>query len=265
MVSARQLLEDRWTRRQIERAVSTGRLVRVHRGVFAVGHVPRTDHARWMAAVLTGPALVLSHRSAGRLHRVLDVEGRPDVLSVRQGVGPRTINRHWTRSLLPGETMTRTGIPCTTPARTLIDLADVLADDPWEIAVRSAERQRLIDRSDLVAIRGRRGHGRMLRLIDPLRSPLEAQFKAFLLRHGLPLPVFNAELPGIGEVDAAWPDRRVVIELDSWTYHGHREAFERDRARDAALAAMGWTRIRVTARMLDADPVDLFRRLLGLG
>jgi very-short-patch-repair endonuclease len=77
------------------------------------------------------------------------------------------------------------------------------------------------------------------------RSELEAAFVDLCDRYGLPRPVMNAQIHGY-EVDAYWPEHRLVVELDSWTHHGTRAAFERDRKRDADLHAAGITTVRFT-------------------
>lgn len=260
-----QLLGLGYTRRRIELATEAGRLIRVHHGVYAVGHRPRTPNARYMAAVLAcGPGAVLSHRSAAALHGFWSHRhGSPDVTSTTKGASRRGVDRHWTRRLLPHEVMVKEGIAVTRPHRTAIDLADVVADNAYELALRSAERQKLLDRSELRPILGRRGTQRIQRRVNPLRSPLEEQFRAFLIRHGFALPVFNAEIDGVGEVDAAWFAHRVAVELDSYEHHRSREQFELDRERGALLTALDWRQVRLTQRLLDTEPVALFHGLLG--
>ncbi len=218
-----------------------------------------------MAAVLAcGPGAVVSHHDAAVLLGFGAPVGSPvHVTATTKGRSQAGILRHWTRRLLPFETTLRHGIPVTTPQRTAIDLADVLTDNASELALRSAERRKLLDRSRLRPIHGRRGAARVRRRTDPIRSPLEARFKAFLIRHSFPLPDFNAELEDLGEVDAAWPVRRLVVELDSWEHHGNRHQFETDRERRARLVADGWRVVEVTHRMLETEPVDLFHTLFG--
>ncbi len=96
------------------------------------------------------------------------------------------------------------------------------------------------------------------------RSALEARFLSVCRRAGLPRPLVNVRIAGF-EVDAVWPAERLVVELDGYAYHRTRTAFERDRARDAALQIAGYRVARVTYRMLESDPaavVDLVRSLL---
>ena len=83
----------------------------------------------------------------------------------------------------------------------------------------------------------------------PPDSVLEPALARVLLRHGLPTAVFHRRVRAGGrvfEVDFAYPELRIVIEVDGWQHHGRRDAFERDRARDAALVAAGWVVLRFT-------------------
>ena len=96
---------------------------------------------------------------------------------------------------------------------------------------------------------GRPGARRIRKLVahelPRTRSDLEAAFVALCDRYGLPRPVMNAQIHGY-EVDAHWPEQRLVVELDSWLHHGTRAAFERDRTRDAELDARGIATVRFT-------------------
>src|SRR5262249_4414810 len=106
---------------------------------------------------------------------------------------------------------------------------------------------------------GRRGLAPCRRLIDEARaavltrSALEDRFAAFCDSCGIPPPSRNVTVEGM-EVDAVWPRERVGVELDGFAFHGHRTAFERDRARDAALQAAGHRVIRLTQRRIEDEP-----------
>ena len=106
--------------------------------------------------------------------------------------------------------------------------------------------------------------------IAGLRAPvahtkrdLEARFSTFLNDRRFPPPQTNILIEGV-EVDAAWPDRKLIVELDSWEYHHTRHAFENDRRKDRHLTANGWTVLRITWRDLD-EPEALARELEALG
>jgi hypothetical protein len=156
------------------------------------------------------------------------------------------------------------GIPVTTVARTILDLASVLDRERLHQAVSKAEARGL---SDAVALpellerhRGKRGVAVLRRIIgdtrlglDVTRSELEIEFQAFLGGRGFERPEINAVVEVAGrrlEVDCLWRDQRVIVEVDSRTHHLDATAFESDRARDRALTAAGWVPLRVTAKSL---------------
>ena len=163
----------------------------------------------------------------------------------------------------------------TTVARTLFDLAEFVSLKRLESTWEEADRLNLLQ---LNAVEGvcERGYGR--RSLKPIRrllaearaatitrSPLEDDFAAFCRKHSLPTPSFNTTVLGF-EVDALWPQQRLAAELDSWEFHSHRAAFERDRARDTALQAAGYRTIRITHRRLNNEAAALaseLRALLG--
>jgi len=230
-----------------------------------------------MAAVLAGgEGALLSHRSAGALwglttppRAVVEITGpngrqRPGLLVHEGGIHQEE------RSVVDG-------IPVTTLARTLFDIAELGDEARLQKAFEEADRLGLLDlqKLELVYARGvgRRALGPIRRLIDAAqrpettRSPLEDRFLEFCREHQLPLPQTNVIVAG-HEVDAHWPRQRVVVEADSWSFHHHRAAFERDRARDAAMQAEGYRVLRVTSRRLEDEPKVLateLRRLLNLG
>jgi very-short-patch-repair endonuclease len=169
----------------------------------------------------------------------------------------------------------REGIPVTSVARTLLDLAAILPLDGLRRAFEQAERMRLLDVRALYAARGRspRRHGlRALNLLlaegrEPweTRSELERQFVEVCREANLPMPTLNALVAGY-EVDAVWMCRRLVVELDGYAFHRTRAAFERDRARDGDLQLAGYRVMRITARRLERDQgevVAALRVLLG--
>jgi very-short-patch-repair endonuclease len=92
------------------------------------------------------------------------------------------------------------------------------------------------------------------------RTDLEAAFLALLDAHGLPRPTTNRRT-GPGEVDAVWPEQRLIAELDGFEAHGTRQAFENDRARDRELVAQGWRVVRITSRQLETDGTTIARQL----
>lgn len=141
------------------------------------------------------------------------------------------------------------GISVTTLGRTLVDLADVLSETRLERAFADAEPLRVLNLGDIEPIPGRPGAARLRRVMAGLlsadtKSELERRFAAFLRDSGLPWPVFNTLVEGI-EVDVLWRDQRVVVELDSYEYHGRaRMPFEEDREKDIRFQLAGYTVIR---------------------
>jgi hypothetical protein len=232
-----------------------------------------------MAAVLAaGPGAVLSHRSAAALWGIRDT-ARPDVdvITERRVRLARGVKAHRTR--LPSDERTEArGIPVTTVARTLLDLAAVLSRTQLEHASRAAETRCLGDSpslADLLARHpGRRGVAGIRAIIGRhdfgatiTRSELEDRFLVFLESAGLPLPRTNASLQVAGswiEADCLWRARRLIVELDGYGFHGSADAYERDRARDRALSVAGWRVVRVTWQQLHGDPGALAADLRGL-
>ncbi len=239
-----------------------------------------SPHARWMAAVLAcGPRAVLSHHSAAALWGIRDNrDGSIDVSSPSKAKSHGSICRHEAR-LPPDEITIHEGIPVTSGPRTIFDLA---AESPRAVepALRQSEYRRLYDRLSLFDLLDRyprhRGNRAIRAALSRLRetpgrtrSAFEDRFLAFLDRHGLPRPHFNAWIQLEADrfqVDCLWPDHRLIVELDSWSAHSTRSAFRSDKARDRKLAVAGYVTTRIPWAALDDEPdaiaTDL-RRLLA--
>ena len=265
--------------RAIDHRIADGRLHPLHYGVYAVGHPLVSRTGAWMAAVLAaGPCAVLSHHAAAALWGIRETRrSTPDVIAPRRVDRPRMNARRI--ALPPDEATLHRGIPVTTPARTLLDLAETLNRHQLEAAITEAEIGRLTSPTslaDLVARHpGRRGIAALRTILQDAdlgrtvtRSDLEVAFLAFLDAHGLPRPRTNhrIELTSGAEpcVDAAWPDHGLVAELDSYGIHTTRRNFEADRARDRALTAAGWRVVRITWRQLHHDATTLATQLRAL-
>ena len=256
VVTRRQLLDEGLSARAIERRIERGWLHRHHDGVYSVGTARLDRCGRWMAAVLAcGSGAVLSHRDAAALWGILTsnrfaIEVTAPTRRKREGVDV-------TRTALPpDETTTLDGIPVTTVARTLLDLAAVESRQRLERALSEAERRRLADHTSLIELFTRHPRSKgiaTLRSLTPdetvTRSELERRFVAVCRRHGIPKPQTNATVEG-REVDAYWPDHRLVVELDGYAFHSTHRAFHEDRARDRALVLAGLRVVRLTARHL---------------
>ncbi len=272
-MSRAQLLGLGLGRGAIDARIRSGQLIVVHRGVYAVGHARLSQHGVWMAAVLAhGEDAVLSHGSAAALWGLIDAAPPPvDVTSAQGRPGRPGIRLH--RSVLdPTERRRRHAIPVTSVARTLLDTAELAPAPLFRRAFEQADRLGLLRLGELEEVcrrgEGRHGLAAVRNLIGEerdgfTRSPLEDRFSALCREHGLPAPARNVRLLG-HEVDALWVDRRLVVELDGFAYHRHRAAFERDRARDAALQAAGYRVIRFTHRRLAREPAEVAQQLRAL-
>jgi hypothetical protein len=195
-------------------------------------------------------------------HRQL-LEAAIDVSAPRTGHGRPRVTLHRVRRLHPDDQTVCRAIPVTTVARTLLDLAEVLRPGELETAFEEADRLRLLDVRTVEALcqrtRGRRGLRPLRALVAEHRGPrpatrseLERRFIDLILKAGLPPPEVNTIVEGL-EVDALWPDQRLVVELDGHAYH-RRASFERDRIRDATLQLAGYRVLRVTHARLEREP-----------
>ena len=263
VVALAQLVAFGLSRKSVSRRVRAGRLHRVHQGVYAVGHKRLTQHGRWMAAVLAGgDGARLSHRSAAALWSVLPARGRIHVTSPRRLHNRDGIEFH-SQSLQLDEVTVHDGIPVTTVARTLLDIA---ATDPdnLERAFNEAEYRRLWDEvgvRELIARYPRRAGTPTLAALTPMgttREELEHRFHALVEKFDLPRPMRNAELElepgGWIRVDAVWPEARLIVELDGRAGHDTTSRFDGDRERDRRLALAGWRVVRLTWKHLTTEP-----------
>ena len=228
-----------------------------------------------MAAVLAcGLEALLSHASGAALWEVRPTAGSlVDVTTPRSRNGERGIRVHRVRALDPDDCTTHDGIPVTTVARTLLDLAETVSPTQLQRAFEEADRLGLLDMCAFERLFGRRGLKPLAALVEAHRGPapmtrseLERRFLDLCRDTGLPTPVVNVKVAGM-EVDMLWPEQRLVVELDGHAYHRTRAAFERDRIRDAALQQAGHRVLRVTDRRLGAEPaavVETVRSLLDV-
>ena len=277
VVARRQLEALGLTQRQVETRIRLGRLHRIHSGVYAVGHPRVTWEGRLLAAVLTcGTGAVLSHRSAGAHWGVLVVTSGPiDVMvPLRHGRCRRAGLAIHRPRLAPtaDEVAVERGIPVTTPARTLLDLACVLPPDRLRRAVERAEELRIFDLAAIEATlhehptsHGARRLRQAVAVADPAltRSELERRFLDLCREHAIPRPVVNAVVEGL-EVDFFWPAARLVVETDGFEHHRTRAAFERDRERDALLARRGIRVLRFTDRQVTGEPATVAATVAAL-
>ncbi len=243
VVTMEQLRDAGVSETSVRRAAEAGRLHRLHRGVYAVGHRSLSWRGRWLAAVLAvGDGAVLSHASAAALWEYLRPIQGPVHVTVAAAVRrkPRAgLVIHRSRTITRGDITHRHGIAVTTPARTIEDVRASLPPYLFRRVLRQAEFA---------------GHRvSQLGLVKRTRSDLELLFLTLCDRHGLPRPQVNVRVHG-RLVDFFWPDQRLVVETDSWDYHRGSVSFEDDHDRDLSLRACGFTTRRYTGDQLEAAP-----------
>lgn len=232
--------------------IGNGRLARRGSGVFALGHRRPDDRSRWLADVLArGDRAWLADQSAAALWDLnIGDEGRTHLVVPADGSRSLTAGASCRRSsrLIEGtQTTVHAGIPVTTVARTLADLAARVRPAQLRRAVERADALELFDLRDVAPLLGERGvkplrlllaeaaaHGGLPRT----RSVLEAEFIEFCIAHRLPRPQVN-RWDRSREIDFRWPDRAVVVEVDGWEFHRSRAAFESDALRTQELTATG--------------------------
>jgi Transcriptional regulator, AbiEi antitoxin/Protein of unknown function (DUF559) len=243
--------------------VRSGRLHRLYRGVYAYGHDRLRLEGRWLAAILAcGPGAVLSHRDAAQLWDLRHSSSALIDVTVPARAGRRRrpgIRIHRSGRLAESEVTTRRGIPTTTVARTLLDLADVLDKQALRRAVTEAEYHQRFDMTAIDAVVENNPGRRTKTLMEAVgpkahrtRSPLEDRFLALIERHGVEEPDSAVWIEGY-EVDFVWPRVGLVVELDGVAAHGTREAVRRDRRRDRVLWRAGFRTMRLTGDALDAE------------
>jgi very-short-patch-repair endonuclease len=275
VVSRTQLLAAGIDGSAIDRRLRAGRLHAVHRGIYLVGHTVMVQGAREVAALLAcGRGAVVSHLSAANLLKLLPYPAntRPVEITLpgRQIARRPGIRVHRVKALGEQDVRAVDGIPVTSPARTLLDLAVVVSTSELERALAEAQVRRLVRRGDLrdqlERNPGRSGVRALRRAVEvpggpaATRSEAERRLLRLVRAAELPVPRVNARLRG-HEVDFLWTEQRLVAEVDGYAYHANRRAFERDRERDARLAAAGYAVLRLTWRQLVSEPEAVVARL----
>ena len=252
-------------RTAIHTRVRAGRLVRLHRGVYAVGHSQLAPLGWRWAAVLAcgGPGLAaLSHRSAAVVWDLLPSPAQFDVSTLANARSTAKIRVH--RGLQPDDVTTIDRLPVTTVARTLVDLTATLTPHQTERVIHRAEHLRLLDTHSLDEQLAR-AHGRRTKPLraalrtletdepDITRTVLEERFLALIRNARLPQPEVNA-MVGDEEVDFLWRAQRLIVETDGAATHLTPTAFEEDRRRDAVHSMMGFRTLRFTWRQVVYEP-----------
>jgi hypothetical protein len=265
-------------REAVRSRVRTGWLHPLYRAVYAVGHPAVPMQGRLLAAVKSvGKDAVLSHFSAAALWGFLDWDGRfPEVTVPRTGVAARdNIRVHRTARLEPEDFLRHEGIPVTSPARTLVDLAAVVSEKLLRTALWRGLAGRRLSTRQLVAAKRRlgprRGSAKLDRVLAsaaPTRSELEDVVLDFIVDAGFAQPDVNKPLLLAGRrviPDFRWPEQRVVVEADSRKWHDNPIARKDDAERQALLEAAGEHVVRITWRQAVAKPSETAARLRASG
>lgn len=295
VVHRRQLRSLGISAKVIRRLVRDGVLDPVGPSVLRVGGAQATWHQRlWIARLEAPPGSLVSHRSAARLHGIgrfpegpIDITELDDPETVRRTAEVRRSNR------MPAAHRTEVGgLPITTVARTVFDLAGVASDvrrrrgllwvSPIKVertlddALASGTSHRELRQVfDDLAGRGRGGTSLMRALLDE-RGPgfvaTESELEDLVVRtfrsHGVEPPARQQEVGGtrapVGRVDFLDARARAVLEADGRKHHSELLDRERDAWRDLELASAGFVVVRVTHRQLSRDPGRFIRRWIEL-
>jgi len=279
-----QIVDLGLTASAVRHRATAGRLHRCYRGVYSL--VPASllgREGRWLAAVFAaGPGAVLSHRSAAALHGLRSYFGKyVDVtIPCRTSRRHRGVRIHRSLTLTAADVTVVSDVPCTTVARTLFDLAEMIGRRPLERAFDQADAEDVLNvfavQDQIARNQSRAAAGKLRALLAEhylgstmTRSELEERF-VLLCRHaGLLAPVVNELLwlPDEGppiRVDFLFSESRVAVETDGYRTHRTRQQFELDRENDQRLTAHDWRPFRTTWRQLERKPEPVVARLVKI-
>jgi hypothetical protein len=276
VVATRQLAVLGYSKSSVAKAAKTGRLHRVHRGVYVVGYRRLSWHGRCMAAVLALDPSVASPLSAGWLWGLLRSQpGTVHLTSRSPRPGKRSFVVHRS-DLAAVDRAIKDGIPVTSLSRTILDLA--VDSHPKTVArqIERADEAKVFDLREMRGLldrsKGHRGEPKVRAALDTYRperkftrSGFERRFLEVVREPGLPEPAMNVFVAG-HELDAYWEEARFGAELDTYETHGSRLSFEDDRVRDDDFLLAGIDTTRVTETRLERKPdavVESLRRHLA--
>jgi very-short-patch-repair endonuclease len=261
LVTRRQLLRAGLSDDVVDVRIGRGLLTRVHRGVFQVGPIVAPRASEMAACLACGNAAFVGHRSAAALSQLLppDNLARKVEIVLRRGIRRHpAIHIRRACSLRDAEVAILDGIPVTTPARTILDLAASASPRELERALAEALARHMTTRGELQNMlahaRGRRGTAALRAWLEGrgpalTRSEAEERFLALVRRAQLPEPRLNVRVAGF-EVDFLWRSEMLVAEVDGFAFHADATAFENDRRRDLALTSTGLRVVRITWQQL---------------
>jgi hypothetical protein len=246
VVTRTQLLAAGVSDDEIKHRLRTGALIREHPGVYRVGHRAPSAGARYLAAVRAcGKGAVLSGRAAGYLLGLLKASPPPPEVTAPTQRRVAGVRARRSRRMHAVQTTWR-GVPVTTVAQTLVDLAAELTEDDLARACHEAGVRHHTTPAQVEAVLARHprapGARKLRRIlrgnVRVTLSKLERRFLALLHDAGLPLPMTNRP-SGRRRVDCRWPEHCLTVELDSYRYHHSRHAWEQDRRREREARARG--------------------------
>jgi very-short-patch-repair endonuclease len=266
----------------IKQRLATGYWIAVLPGVYVLAGSRDTYERRlWAGWLAVGPDALVSHEAAAQVHLIPSVIRNRVVLTNAHGWHHRLpgIVVHQLNDMLPEHRTSIDGLPVTTPARTVVDLAGIVHPARLLPIVEGSHHARIANYTDVgvcmasVARRGKPGIRQLAKVLDRLTatkaqtmSKLERDLFEMLAAAGLPRPRSQFPFPGrlftLGCVDAAYVDAKLVIEADGRAWHTRIADVKRDRERDADAARHGWQTLRLLYEHITADPegtVDLIR------
>jgi hypothetical protein len=273
VVSRQQLRDLGFSDTMIARWLESGRLHRLHRQVFAVGHTAISIEGRlWAALLYAGRDAVFSHTTAAWLWRLIDAEPtRIHLIGPGRRSSLPDVRIHHSRQIGRAECR---GFPVTSVARTLLDIAGMLPFRQLRRALAEAEYRKLLEPAEIFAVAGsgRRGSRALRRamakhmpeLAETL-SALEERFLELCESAGLPIPEANRKT-GLMRIDAVWRDARLAVEVDGGDAHAGLGQLKRDRDRELILREQGFQVVRYSWEQISRRPGQVaedLRRLLG--
>lgn len=247
LVTHAQLLDADVTRAQIRSRRQKGLLITEYPGVYRAGHRAPSDESRYLAAVLAcGNGALLSGLAAAYLLGLVKGPAPEPEVTARTNRRVQGVKTRRSRIMGPEIGVTCRGVPVTSPARTLVDIAGLLSENALARACHEAGVRYVTTPSDVEAQLARhpkvKGGGKLRRIMRGdarvTLSNLESRFLKRLRAAGLPLPLTNRDAGG-RRVDCRWAEQRLTVELDSYRYHSSRYAWEQDRRREREAYARG--------------------------
>jgi very-short-patch-repair endonuclease len=262
VISSSQLAEVGLSAGWVQHRLKRGWLRRLHRGVYLIGPL-EAEHSRAMSAALAaGSGALLSHYPAAVLWGLRPPREGPMHVTIREGDRRSRERIRIHRSILhPQDATRRLGIPVTSVARTLLDLATTATAKELDRAANEARVLGLVSTHSLNEQFSRyprhRGTAALTAALQTeprlTRSEAERRMLDLIRKARLPTPETNVRITGY-EVDFLWRDAKLVVEIDGYAFHSSRRAFERDRRKDRELHALGYRVIRITWRELVEEP-----------